>query len=65
MNRNFENTENTMTVGELLDYLSKFKREQPVHVWLPGSRIRLSPMLEQDGTVLIEGNVNEGSALSA
>jgi hypothetical protein len=58
-------TSETMTVFELIDYLSKFDHEKKVLVWLPGSHIRLSPMIERDGVVLIEGNVNPGSALSA
>ena len=64
-----------MTVQELIDHLSKVPPEHRsaiVKVWLPGSTIRLSPMepkpiqlkRHEQPFVGLEGNVDEGSALS-
>lgn len=54
-----------MTVKELIGQLQKLPQDKPVKVWLPGSTISLSSAFDSDrkGLVLIEGNVDEGSAL--
>lgn len=60
----------TMTVRELIEQLSEVVDwDRDVQIWLPGSRIRVSALLhytkrgKKDEPVLIEGNVEEGSAL--
>lgn len=63
-----------MTVGALIDHLTDFRRDLPVKVWLPGSRICIAasrPFAEADKggkgeptAVLVEGWVQEGSALA-
>lgn len=57
-----------MTLGDLRKHLEKIDAGHDgleVQVWLPGSKIRLSPMLPTPyaGKILIEGNVEPGSAL--
>ncbi len=62
-----------MTLGELKELVAKEPRENDglsVEVWLPGSTIRLSAtgFIKRSrgpyhGKLLIEGNVNPGSAL--
>jgi hypothetical protein len=59
-----------MTLGELRQHLAKISHEHDdleVEVWLPGSTIRLSPMMTEpyNGHILIEGNVNPGSVLGS
>lgn len=60
-----------MTVHELIELLQrvpKSHRGRRIKVWLPGSTISLTgtrAMLEDDRGVLIEGNVDPGSALEA
>jgi hypothetical protein len=58
----------TITVEQLLARLEKAPRNAEVRVWLPGSRIALTdaPFTVAQSTkdeVLIEGNVEPGSAL--
>lgn len=57
----------TLTVKELIAELRKFedREEFEVRVWLPGSRIALSTVFANKGALLIEGSVEENSALSA
>ena len=60
-----------MKVSELQRHLAACPEkylDYDVEVWLPGSTIRLSPMLLEPYTghkkkILIEGNLNPGSAL--
>lgn len=60
-----------MTLGELRAIVGRFEQAHDgteVKVWLPGSRISLNEMgnlglMPKDGVLLIEGNVDEGSAL--
>jgi len=62
----------TMKARELKAALEKLPPSdlaRDVEVWLPGSTIRLShnggrPLIWRDGKLVIEGNVNPGSALS-
>lgn len=57
-----------MTVAQLIAELGKVDdKAKPVQVWLPGSRIALHQVMHnvtRYGVLLIEGNVEEGSALS-
>jgi len=53
----------TMTVRELIEQLTEcVDWDRPVHIWLPGSRLRLSAVLHytkrqpKDKPVMIEGN---------
>lgn len=52
-----------MTVSHLLNELKKWPGEQTVKIWLPGSTIALAGMFGKDGMVMIEGNLEDGSAL--
>lgn len=65
-----------MNVNELLEQLAKMPGDLEVKVWLPGSTISLSsafvqtasklPTMRSEGkVVLIEGNIDAGSALDA
>lgn len=56
----------TATARELIAGLRDIQGNTPVRVWLPGSTIALtiSGVIERGGEVLIEGNVDPGSALS-
>jgi len=54
----------TITVRTLIEQLSELDDTLPVQVWLPGSRIDLHGTFESEGTVLIEGNLTEDSALA-
>jgi hypothetical protein len=67
-----ENGESVVKLSELTRMLvrvnAEHRRHDPeVEIWLPGSTIRLTfnpnGMLARDGKLLIEGNVNPGSAL--
>ena len=54
----------TFTVGQLRERLAKLDASTPVRVWLPGTRISLVQVFSETekGVVLIEGNVEPGSA---
>jgi hypothetical protein len=57
-----------MTVKELREHLAKVPHQYDnteIKVWLPGSTIRLAPMKVEPyhGNILIEGNIDPGSAL--
>jgi hypothetical protein len=57
-----------MTVKELRDHLAKVPGKYDdlqIKAWLPGSTISLSPMMVEPyhGNILIEGNIDKGSAL--
>jgi hypothetical protein len=53
----------TITVKELREALAALPDSHEVKVWLPGSYISLErPFLNKD-RVLIEGNLDDGSAL--
>lgn len=54
-----------MTVAQLITQLQKVTdQSRIVQVWLPGSRIDLASVAPSaDDAVLIEGNVQPGSAL--
>lgn len=57
-----------MTLKQLREHLAKVPEKYDdlqVKVWLPGSTIRLGPMLVEPyhGNILLEGNVDPGSAL--
>lgn len=61
-----------MTVRQLREALAKIDRmydDIPVVIWLPGSRIDLHQFMGStvgnNGELLIEGNLREGSALSS
>lgn len=56
-----------MTVSELLKQLQDKPPEAEIICWLPGSTISLGPVMSflKDGKVLVEGNVDPGSALEA
>jgi hypothetical protein len=65
----FERSRDGMTVKQLREHLAKVPSKYDdlkIKVWLPGSTIRLSPMLVEPyhGNILIEGNVDPGSALT-
>lgn len=53
----------TITVGELVRRLQQMPHDLPVECWLPGSYIALGSVFPQIDRVLIEGNVQPGSAL--
>lgn len=54
-----------MKVKELIEALKDKPSEAEIQVWLPGSTIQIGPVMNflKDGKVLIEGNLNPGSAL--
>lgn len=55
-----------MTVKDLRDSLALLgpgHDNKPVKVWLPGSKIALHQMMKIGDSILIEGNVEPGSAL--
>jgi len=61
--------EEAMNLKQLRDHLATIPTKYDaleVKVWLPGSTIRLSPMMTEPyyGQILIEGNIDPGSALS-
>jgi len=56
-------------VKDLIEQLQRMPPDYEVKVWLPGSTITLGPglmplMPRHPNTVLIEGNLDPGSALS-
>jgi hypothetical protein len=58
----------TATVQQLLDALAdEPDKSRPVRIWLPGSTIALTigsgTLIRRGDTILIEGNVDPGSAL--
>lgn len=53
-----------MRVSELIAGLQTLRQDAEVKIWLPGSCIYLTCVMgEQKGVVLIEGNLEAGSAL--
>ena len=61
----------TVTLGQLQKQIQeridsgKATKDTPIRVWLPGSTIALSGLTDflKGGDILIEGNVDPGSAL--
>lgn len=64
----FEKGTKSMTVTELRAALKGKPGKSEVVIWLPNSTIRIGPVMSflraSDKAVMIEGNVNPGSALS-
>jgi hypothetical protein len=57
-----------MTLKQLREHIAQFPAKYDdveIKVWLPGTTIRLSPMKFEPyhGNLLLEGNIDPGSAL--